>query len=96
MSRGLIFLEDRWSLYKRCGDFIGLQFNDATSGSKLCRKVGIPLEEAIRMATIYPAKAAHLDQDLGSIEVGKRACFIHFLDDLTIQQVWYDGKPCLN
>jgi N-acetylglucosamine-6-phosphate deacetylase len=59
-------------------------------------KANIPLEEAIRMATIYPAKAAHLDQDLGSIEVGKRACFIHFLDDLTIQQVWYDGKPCIN
>ena len=56
----------------------------------------IPLEEAIRMATIYPAKVANLDQDLGSIEVGKRACFVHFSDDLTIQQVWYDGEPCLN
>jgi N-acetylglucosamine-6-phosphate deacetylase len=59
-------------------------------------EVGIPLEEAIRMATWYPAKVANLDQDLGSIEVGKRACFIHFSDDLTIQQVWYDGEPCLN
>lgn len=58
-------------------------------------KANIPLEEAIRMATIYPAKATHLDQDLGSIEVGKRACFIHFSDDLTIQQVWYDGEPCI-
>jgi len=54
------------------------------------------LEEAIRMATIYPAQVANLDQDLGSIEVGKRACFIHFSDDLAIQQVWYDGEPCIN
>lgn len=59
-------------------------------------KANIPLEEAIRMATIYPAQVANLDQDLGSIEVGKRACFIHFSDDLTIQQVWYDGEPCIN
>jgi len=59
-------------------------------------KVGISLDEAIQMATIYPAKAANLDQDLGTIEVGKRACFVHFSDDLTIQQVWYDGEPCLN
>jgi len=58
-------------------------------------KVDISLDEAIRMATIYPAKAANLDQDLGTIEVGKRACFVHFSDDLTIQQVWYDGEPCL-
>jgi len=59
-------------------------------------KANISLEEAIRMATIYPAQVANLDQDLGSIEVGKRACFIHFSDDLTIQQVWYDGEPCIN
>ena len=59
-------------------------------------KANIPLEEAIRMATIYPAQVANLDQDLGSIDVGKRACFIHFSDDLTIQQVWYDGEPCIN
>jgi N-acetylglucosamine-6-phosphate deacetylase len=59
-------------------------------------KANIPLEEAIRMATIYPAKVANLDQDLGSIEVGKRACFIHFTDDLEIEQVWYDGEPCIN
>jgi N-acetylglucosamine-6-phosphate deacetylase len=59
-------------------------------------KAYISLEEAIRMATIYPAQVANLDQDLGSIEVGKRACFIHFSDDLAIQQVWYDGEPCIN
>jgi N-acetylglucosamine-6-phosphate deacetylase len=59
-------------------------------------KANISLEEAIRMATIYPAQVANLDQDLGSIELGKRACFIHFSDDLTIQQVWYDGEPCIN
>jgi N-acetylglucosamine-6-phosphate deacetylase len=59
-------------------------------------KANISLEEAIRMATTYPAQVANLDQDLGSIEVGKRACFIHFSDDLTIQQVWYDGEPYIN
>jgi N-acetylglucosamine-6-phosphate deacetylase len=59
-------------------------------------KVNIPLEEALRMATVYPAKVANLEQDLGSIEVGKRACFIHFTDDLEIEQVWYDGEPSLN
>jgi N-acetylglucosamine-6-phosphate deacetylase len=59
-------------------------------------KAHIPLDEAIRMATIYPAQVAKLDHDLGTIEVGKRACFIHFSDDLKIQQVWYDGEPHIN
>lgn len=36
-------------------------------------EVGIALDEAIRMATLYPARAIHLDQKLGSIEKGKLA-----------------------
>ncbi|MFC0309336.1 N-acetylglucosamine-6-phosphate deacetylase [Gallibacterium trehalosifermentans] len=36
-------------------------------------EVGIPLDEALRMATLYPARAIHIDDQLGSIEVGKIA-----------------------
>ena len=59
------------------------------------QQASIPLEEAIRMATIYPAEVANLDQ-LGSIEVGKRACFVELNSALEVQQVWYDGKALLN
>lgn len=34
---------------------------------------GIPLEEAIRMCTLYPARAIQIDDKLGSIAVGKIA-----------------------
>lgn len=41
---------------------------------QLCvEQVGIPLSEAIKMATLYPAKAIGVDKELGSIEVGKIA-----------------------
>lgn len=56
---------------------------------------GISTEEAIRMATVYPAEVANL-RDLGSIEVGKRACFVHLSTDLNVQQVWYDGEALIN
>lgn len=59
------------------------------------QKASIPLEEAIRMATVYPAEVANLDQ-LGSIEVGKRACFVELNTALEVEQVWYDGKALLN
>ncbi|MFC0322557.1 N-acetylglucosamine-6-phosphate deacetylase [Gallibacterium melopsittaci] len=36
-------------------------------------EVGIPLDEALRMATLYPARAIHIDDKLGSIEAGKIA-----------------------
>lgn len=41
-------------------------------------QAGIPLEEAIRMATVYPAEVVHLSHEIGSIEVGKKASFFHF------------------
>jgi N-acetylglucosamine-6-phosphate deacetylase len=56
---------------------------------------GISTDEAIRMATVYPAEVANL-RDLGSIEVGKRACFVHLSTDLNVQQVWYDGEALIN
>jgi N-acetylglucosamine-6-phosphate deacetylase len=47
------------------------------------------------MATVYPAEVANLAH-LGSIEVGKRACFVELNSALEVQQVWYDGKALLN
>jgi N-acetylglucosamine-6-phosphate deacetylase len=58
-------------------------------------KASIPLEEAIKMATVYPAEVANLTE-LGSIEVGKRACFVELNPALEVLQVWYDGKALLN
>jgi N-acetylglucosamine-6-phosphate deacetylase len=59
------------------------------------QQASIPLGEAIRMATVYPAEVANLT-DLGSIEVGKRACFVELNPALEVAQVWYDGKALLN
>ena len=59
------------------------------------QKASIPLEEAIKMATVYPAEVANLTE-LGSIEVGKRACFVELNPALEVLQVWYDGKALLN
>lgn len=59
-------------------------------------EVGIDVEEAIRMATLYPAQVADLDQDLGTVEEGKRACLLYMSDDLKVQQVWLDGEPLMD
>jgi len=59
------------------------------------QKVGIPLEEALRMATLYPAEVVNRSHEIGSISLGKKACFVHLSDDLHVQQVWYDGQAML-
>jgi alpha-D-ribose 1-methylphosphonate 5-triphosphate diphosphatase len=40
---------------------------------KLHQEQGLPLQEAVNLATLHPAKAAKIDQLTGSIETGKEA-----------------------
>src|SRR4029079_9377079 len=40
------------------------------------RSAGVPLPEAVRMASLTPARILGIDQDVGSLEAGKRADFV--------------------
>ena len=53
---------------------------------------GVPLEEAVEMATLTPARAAGIDSDVGSIEKGKIANMIWLGDDMEIKAVIYKGE----
>jgi N-acetylglucosamine-6-phosphate deacetylase len=48
---------------------------------------GIPLEEALRMASAYPAQLL-ADKKLGKIKAGYRADFVVFDDALALQRVY--------
>lgn len=60
--------------------------------------VGIPLDEAIRMATVYPAKAISVDHKLGSIHSGNIANLAIFNHDYKINGTVVNGiyKPSTN
>jgi len=45
--------------------------------------LGVPLNEAVSMTTLGPARAAGIDREYGSIEVGKRADLVLFEEDLS-------------
>src|SRR6185503_21103231 len=47
--------------------------------------LGVPMDDAVRMASGVPARVAGIDSEYGSIEAGKRADLIAFDDDLTIK-----------
>lgn len=55
-------------------------------------EVGVPLEEAVAMATLVPAIALGLEQEIGSIAPGKAANLIRFNDHWEIKEVWIQGK----
>lgn len=58
----------------------------------LTNEVGIPLVEAIRMASLTPAKVIHIDDNKGSISPGKDADIAIFNDDFTAWNVLIGGR----
>jgi len=53
--------------------------------------VGIPLEECLRMASLYPAAILGLDNRLGRIAAGYRADLVHFDSDFSVHNTWLAG-----
>lgn len=53
--------------------------------------VGIPLDEALRMATLYPARAIGVDHYLGSIEINKIANLAVFDKKYQIKKIVING-----
>jgi N-acetylglucosamine-6-phosphate deacetylase len=53
--------------------------------------IGLPLEEALRMAALYPAIALGADRH-GTLAPGKAADFIHLTDDLDVAGTWIGGE----
>lgn len=94
-SRPYSFLAKEGRFTNAAGVLSGSSLTMMEAIRNCVQQASIPLEEAIRMATVYPAEVANLS-DLGSIEVGKRACFVELNPALDVVQVWYDGKALLN
>ncbi|MDH2067373.1 N-acetylglucosamine-6-phosphate deacetylase [Pantoea sp. GD03673] len=58
--------------------------------------VGIALDEALRMASLYPARAMGVEKQLGSIEAGKIANLAVFTRDFKIIKTFVNGDDVLS
>ncbi len=90
------------TIYYRDG--LCLDENGTLSGSALTmidavrnsvEYVGIPLDEALRMATLYPAQALGVSDRLGTLQVGKAANLTAFTRDYRIIRTIVNGDEVL-
>jgi N-acetylglucosamine-6-phosphate deacetylase len=58
----------------------------------MVEQAGVPLAEAVAMATIVPAGALSQDDSIGSLEVGKKADLLRFSSDWKVKGVWLGGE----
>ncbi len=58
----------------------------------LITEIGAERDEALRMASAYPAGVVGRESELGRLVAGSRADFIHLNDDMSIASVWIAGR----
>lgn len=57
----------------------------------LVRQVGVSLVEAVRMATLTPARALGLEREMGTLAVGANADLVALSADLQVTRTWVAG-----
>lgn len=55
-------------------------------------EVGVSWEEALRMASLYPAEALGISDTHGSLRKGAAADFVHLTIDRQVSSTWFAGK----
>jgi N-acetylglucosamine-6-phosphate deacetylase len=55
------------------------------------RTIGVELSEALRMASLYPARAVGVDDSHGHLSQGARADIVHLSSGLDVCDVWIGG-----
>lgn len=58
----------------------------------LLHQLHLPLPQAVRYATLNPAKLLGVDDRLGSLEINKEATFLRLSPEFDLKQVWLQGR----
>ena len=55
-------------------------------------KAGVPLHDAVKMASLTPARILGLDKEIGSLEKGKKANLLILDQELSVRKILINGK----
>ena len=75
-----------------CGTLSGSALDMASAVRNCVDLVGLPLEQAARMASTYPAEFLGLGNELGRIAPGYRACLVAVDESIKVLETWIDGE----
>ena len=76
---------------RTAGTLAGSDLDMATAVRNTVRHLGLPLEQALAMASRVPAAFLRLESELGRIVPGLRASLVLLDDDLQVRETWIDG-----
>ncbi|MEM1400168.1 MAG: N-acetylglucosamine-6-phosphate deacetylase [Pseudomonadota bacterium] len=77
----------------RDGTLAGSGLDMATAVRNTVDLLRLPMDEALRMASLYPASFIGQDDQIGRIAPGYRADLVLFKGEVDVTETWIDGEP---
>jgi N-acetylglucosamine-6-phosphate deacetylase len=78
------------------GTLAGAHLDMASAVRNAVRLAQVPLEDALRSASLTPAKFLGLDKERGALLPDARADFVALTQDLKVVATWVDGSADVN
>lgn len=78
------------------GELAGSMLNMAAAVQNAVDMLDLTVEEAIRMASLYPAQFLGIQGDIGSLAPGKRANLLLLDESLKVKTTWISGEAIYN
>ncbi len=78
------------------GTLAGADLDMISAVRFMVAKIGLEAEEALRMASLYPAQLLKRDHEIGCLLPATRANFLHLDGHMQIENVWRDGVEASN
>jgi N-acetylglucosamine-6-phosphate deacetylase len=89
---GHTILRENGRLVTEDGTLAGADIDMAASVRHCVELLDLPLEESLRMASLYPARYIGMDHELGRVAAGHRADLTLLRSDLTVLATWVAGE----
>ncbi len=74
------------------GTLAGADLTMIDAVAHMRRAIGLPLDEALRMASLYPAQAMGIAGRQGHLKRGAVASMVHISEDLSVRSTWIAGR----
>ena len=76
------------------GELAGSSLNMATAVKNTHLELKVPLDEVLRMASLYPARYLYQQQNMlrGQLKVGQHADLVVLNDDFSVKETWILGR----
>lgn len=89
---GIEVIKEGDKLATKEGTLAGSALDMVTAVKNAVEFVGIELQEALNMASLYPAQYLGVDTHMGSIQLGKQADLIVINDQFQVTKTWIAGE----